>query len=234
VWLPSALGRDITRKKKLNINCLTHSNYDELDGGRLKPHQAEGVDYMATTPRTLCADPVGAGKTVEAAGLIAHLVEAGDVGPTRPALWLTEGSTLAVQTARELARSLPDLTIRNLAGHRDLSSQAKANRRRRAISEPAHVKIVTFSQWNVRGHLGEEFPAVVILDEVSALEGGAKLHAAARATTVTAQRVHAFTATVSKMSSSVSTSSGVSTTTAGRHTLLDTCRAPPTRPTVQA
>ena len=48
----------------MNPNALMHFAYDELDGGCLRQHQAEGVALTATTPKTVCADPVGAGKTV--------------------------------------------------------------------------------------------------------------------------------------------------------------------------
>ena len=180
----------------MNPTKLIHLNYPELDGGQLPPHQAEGIAFMAMNTHTLCGDPVGAGKTVQAAGLIAHLVEVGDVTPSRPVLWLTEGTTLAEQTARELVRFLPNLTVRNLAGHRDLSSQASEPRKRAVIDEPAHVKIMTFAQWNVRRQLWEAAPPVVILDEVSALKGGGKQHAAVLEVTSAAERVHAFTATV--------------------------------------
>src|SRR4051794_37524962 len=176
------------------VNELKHFDYSELDGGRFRPHQAEGIALMAAMPRTLCADPVGAGKTVQAAGLIAYLVEVDAVDLDRPVLWLTEGSALAEQTARELSRFLPELTIRNLAAHPDLASRSREDKRRRAISEPAHVKVMTFSQWKVRGHLWAEPLPAVILDEASALRGGGKLHEAVLATTTMADRVHAFTA----------------------------------------
>jgi superfamily II DNA or RNA helicase len=122
-----------------------HLAYGELNGGQLPQHQAEGIAFMAQATRTLCGDPVGAGKTVQAAGLIAHLVEVGVVDLSGPVLWLTEGTTLAEQTEREPVRFLPTLTVRNLAGHRDLSSQASEPRKRAAIAEPDHVKIMTFS-----------------------------------------------------------------------------------------
>ncbi|MGY2079714.1 helicase-related protein [Modestobacter sp. SYSU DS0657] len=173
---------------------LKYFAYDELDGGQLKPHQAEGIAVMATTSKTVCADPVGAGKTVQAAGLIAHLAERGGVSEHRPVLWLTEGTTLAEQTARELRRFLPALTIRNLAGLRAMD--ASEERRQRAVAELAHVKVMTFAQWAVRGHLWHGPMSVVILDEVSALKGGGARYTAARSATAEAGRVHAFTATL--------------------------------------
>lgn len=175
---------------------LKHLAYDQLDGGRLRDHQAEGVAIMATTPKTVCADPVGAGKTVQAAGLIAYLKETGAIGPARPVLWLTQGDQLAHQTARELERFLPDLTIQNLAGHPAMSSSAKDDRRRQALAESADVKIMTYSGWNVRGHLWDWPLQTVILDEVSALKGGLKTYKAALTATANAERVHAFTATL--------------------------------------
>ncbi|MGY1685695.1 helicase-related protein [Geodermatophilus sp. SYSU D00867] len=179
----------------MNSNALRYFNYSELDGGEFRPHQAEGIEFMVMTRKTMCGDPVGAGKTVQAAGLIAHLVEDGVVTTSLPVLWLTEGNALAEQTARELSRFLPDLLVCNLAGDPALASRSES-RRRAAISQPAHIKIMTFPQWQTRGHLWSEPTAVVILDEVSAIKGGGSRHAAVLATTETADRVHAFTATV--------------------------------------
>ncbi len=65
----------------MNPQKLTFLAYDELDGGRLRQHQTEGIAIMMATRKTLCADPVGAGKTVQAAGLIAHLAEVAEVDP---------------------------------------------------------------------------------------------------------------------------------------------------------
>ncbi len=151
---------------------------------------------MVTMPKTMCADPVGAGKTVQAAGLIAHLAEAGDVDPARPVLWLTSDAQLAHQTTAELSRFLPGLAIRNLAGHRDLSSRVHEDVRRQALNTPAHVKVSTFAQWHRRHHLWEGPRPVVILDEVSQLRCGGEQHRTVLQTTSTAERVHAFTATL--------------------------------------
>jgi superfamily II DNA or RNA helicase len=95
----------------MHPDLLLHLDYGQLHEGRLRQHQAQGVALMAATPKTMCADPVGAGKTVQAAGLIAHLVEAGDVDATRPVLWLTSDNQLAHQTTAELRRFLPGLTV---------------------------------------------------------------------------------------------------------------------------
>jgi SNF2 family DNA or RNA helicase len=180
----------------MNFNRLQHLNYEQLHEGRLRQHQVEGVAYMAATLKTMCADPVGAGKTVQAAGLIAHLVEAGEVDLTRPVLWLTSDAQLAYQTAAELTRFLPGLTIHNLAGHRDLTGRVPGDVRRQALNAPAHVKVMTFPQWHVRHHLWEGARPVVVLDEVSELRGGGAQHATVLQTTATAERVHAFTATL--------------------------------------
>jgi superfamily II DNA or RNA helicase len=150
---------------------------------------------MAATPKTVCADPTGAGKTVQAAGLLAYLVEAGELTLDRPAMFLTMGDQLAHQTAAELSRFLPDLTVRGLAGHRDLGSYAAEETRRRSLAEPAHVEVMTYSQWQARRHLWEGPLPVVLLDEVSELKGG-KRHEAVFKTTATAERVHMFTATL--------------------------------------
>ena len=75
----------------MTISKLKQFNYSELHGGEFRRHQAEGIAFMAMNTHTLCGDPVGAGKTVQAAGLIAHLVEVnrpgfsgGSVLPERP------------------------------------------------------------------------------------------------------------------------------------------------------
>jgi len=91
----------------MNVQSLKHLAYDQLDGGELKPHQAEGVALMATTAKSVCADPVGSGKTVQAAGLTAHVIEAGQVDPTRPVLWLTTDTQLAHQPPRSCLVSSP-------------------------------------------------------------------------------------------------------------------------------
>jgi SNF2 family DNA or RNA helicase len=139
----------------MNPHNLRHLAYAELDGGRLRDHQAEGVALMATTSKTLCADPVGAGKTVQAAGLLAHLAEMGEVTPERPALVLTLGSQLARQTAAELSRFLPGLAVLGLAGHPGLASGAREHRRRAALNRPAHARVMTYTQWRTRGDLWE-------------------------------------------------------------------------------
>ncbi|MGY1705520.1 helicase-related protein [Geodermatophilus sp. SYSU D00697] len=180
----------------MNPDNLQYLDYGQLHEGRLRQHQAEGVAIMAATPKSMCADPVGAGKTVQAAGLIAHLVEAGDVDPARPVLWLTSDNQLAHQTTAELRRFLPGLAVRNLAGHRDLDSRATEDVRRQALNTLAHVKVMTFPQWLARHTLWEGPRPVVILDEVSQLKGGGKQHAAVLQATATAERVHAFTATL--------------------------------------
>ncbi|MFW3171163.1 helicase-related protein [Geodermatophilus sp. CPCC 206100] len=180
----------------MNPDHLQYLDYGQLHEGRLRQHQADGVAFMMATPKTMCADPVGAGKTVQAAGVIAHLVEAGVVDPSRPVLWLTSDSQLAHQTTVELRRFLPGLTVRCLAGRRDLDSRANEDVRRLALNTPAHVKVMTFSQWLARHTLWEGPRPVVILDEVSQLKGGGKQHAAVLQATSTAERVHAFTATL--------------------------------------
>jgi superfamily II DNA or RNA helicase len=177
------------------VQNLPYLAYDQLDGGRLREHQAEGVALMAATPKTVCADPVGAGKTVQAAGLIAYRLSAEGGGCGRPMVWLTQGDQLAHQTTGELTRFLPGLNIQNLAGHRDLASSTKEDRQRQALAQPADVKVMTYSQWNVRAHLWDGPSPDFILDEASALKGGGKQYAVLAAT-ATAERVHAFTATL--------------------------------------
>ncbi|MGY1692312.1 helicase-related protein [Geodermatophilus sp. SYSU D01105] len=180
----------------MDPNNLKYFSCAEVDGGRLRPHQAEGVALMATTPKTLCADPVGAGKTVQAAGLIAHLAETGEVSSDHPALVLTMGSQLAHQTATELSRFLPALTVLGLAGHRGLASSASERRRWETLNRPAHVKVMTYSQWRTRRQLWEgPVPSVLVLDEVSALKGGGADYEAVMSIASDATRVHMFSAT---------------------------------------
>jgi superfamily II DNA or RNA helicase len=177
------------------VQNLKYIAYDQLDGGRLRDHQAEGVATMVATPKTLCADPVGAGKTVQAAGLIAHLAERGEVNMNRPALVLTMGSQLARQTAVELIRFLPNLTVLGLAGDSGLAS-VRHRRRRESLNRPAHVRVMTYSQWRTRGHLWEGLePSLLILDEVSALKGGGADYEAVLRVATPARRVHMFSAT---------------------------------------
>jgi superfamily II DNA or RNA helicase len=179
----------------MNPHNLRHLAYTELDGGRLRDHQADGVALMATTLKTLCADPVGAGKTVQAAGLLAHLGEVGEVTPERPALVLTLGSQLARQTAAELSRFLPGLTVLPLAGHPGLASGAREHRKRETLNQPAHARVMAYTQWRTRGHLWEGSPSVLILDEVSALKGGGAEYASVLPVAEQAGRVHMFSAT---------------------------------------
>ncbi|SDX98177.1 hypothetical protein SAMN05660209_01732 [Geodermatophilus africanus] len=93
--------------QEFDVHNLRSFDYGTLAGGRFKPHQAEGIAIMATTPKTLCADPTGAGKTVQAGGVLAVLADWRNLPRDRPALVVTRGRHLAAQTAADLARYLP-------------------------------------------------------------------------------------------------------------------------------
>lgn len=178
----------------MNPNKLTGFAYGELYQARLGDHQADGVAFMAREPKTLCADPTGAGKTIMAAGQLAHLADMRVITALTPAVFLTDGRQLADETSRELSRFLPELTITGPSDRSGIDSQ-KGERRASAVNLPGHVHVFDYDQWHHRGHLFALPVPVVILDEVGALKGGKARYGSVLALTRLAERVHAFSAT---------------------------------------
>ena len=178
----------------MNPHKLQHLAYSELTGGRLLDHQASGIAFMVREPRTLCADPTGAGKTIQAAGKLAHSAAQREITTKTPAVVLTAGRQLADQTARELARFLPDLIVTGPSDRTGIRSSKRALQRA-AVNLTGHIHVFDYDQWHSRGRLFEWPVPVVVLDEVGALKGGKAHYESVLVITQKAKRVHAFSAT---------------------------------------
>lgn len=181
--------------------------------GELYPHQAAGLALLQTQPRAILADEVGLGKTVQLAAVIGWLADTGALRhpapdpltlprgeshlPPLPVLWVTAAGLVA-QTEAELRRFLPGLGV--------VTSESGtvgngADRERMAALLAAHPTgpdiIVTNNDLATRrvAHLSRLRPAMVVVDEASALKGAGARHEALKALCDGAQRAVAVTAT---------------------------------------
>jgi SNF2 family DNA or RNA helicase len=128
--------------------------------GHLHPFQASGVRFLVERKRSLLADDVGLGKTVQIAAAIGQLWECElSRSPGIAVLYVTTAA-LVEQTTAELRQRLPSLSVTAVGG--------RAN-----TGQPANVLVISheFAHANpalIRSHE----PYLVVVDEASALKGG--------------------------------------------------------------
>lgn len=148
--------------------------------GKLLPHQRDGLDFLTTNPRSLLADDVGLGKTIQALALVALLLAE---DPSAKALVLTDLS-LVDQWLNEAARFLPGVTTSTL----DRVSAARGGFP--SITVGNYAKVGSYL-----GGLERERFSLVILDEANSIKSAGVQHANVSAVTATAARVVGLTAT---------------------------------------
>lgn len=146
----------------------------------LYPHQDEGAAFLARTPRAMLADDVGLGKTAQVAAAIDRLWldHLADVG--RPVLYLT-AAALVGQTVRELHEWLP-------------SRRVQSTKDGRLTNGSTDVWVMSHDMFHRRWQemLGAQ---LLIVDEASALKGGAAKFGTIRSACDKAERVAVLTAT---------------------------------------
>lgn len=170
--------------------------------GELQPHQEQAVEWLEATPKALLADFCGAGKTLEAIGLISSLLAKGELVLGRDMIVWTTSAHLMRQTKAELERFLPGLTV---LGSDEFLFRPNLYPQHAAQFEAlygTHPDILLISHGKVPNsgpELWNRFPepSLAIIDEASALKNldGVK-HEAIRELLTDVPRIVAMTASV--------------------------------------
>ncbi|MEZ0167048.1 helicase-related protein [Kineococcus sp. LSe6-4] len=170
--------------------------------GTLLNHQLGALAFAQTNPRTLCALGTGLGKTATATGLAAWLLDTDQLqiqadAPT--VVYLTD-APLVEQTAAEVRRFCPHLAVSTTKDSRWKATapgaRVLATFRQQQGQRPL-VVIATY-QW-LSSRIGTTAaswaPALLVLDEVTAVSGGGPLQQAALQLSARSQQVLGLSAT---------------------------------------
>ncbi|GAA4960504.1 helicase-related protein [Kineococcus glutinatus] len=170
--------------------------------GQLLPHQLDALVFLQARPRALCALATGMGKTATACGLAAWMLDTGQLHAESdsPAVVYLTDAPLLEQTAAEVRRFLPGVAAATTKETRycDTKPSAKAVQALRERQGRAPLVVVGTYAWllnRLESTAAAWRPALVILDEVTAVSGGGPMQRASRELAARAQRVLGLSAT---------------------------------------
>ena len=151
-----------------------------------RPHQRVGILWLWLGGRGILADPVGSGKTCQAAGVLALCKQTGELGEHNRAVIVCQAAAV-LQWQRQLRRLLPDVAVSAVTG-----SMARP-RRVDSYLAPWEVMVIserTFASTRSRDgdvELLMQFPVgIIFADDIDALR--AHKNQAARAVKALAAR----------------------------------------------
>jgi SNF2 family DNA or RNA helicase len=133
------VSRDITLPPLQYWNyapCAAHSAIEpgcQRCGVVFRRHQRVGISWLFLAKRGLLADPVGTGKTIQIAGLLAMLRENGEI-PARRALIIARAAAIG-QWQGELRRMVPGIQVTTATG--------TARQRQAKYTDPWDVMIIS-------------------------------------------------------------------------------------------
>jgi len=170
--------------------------------GALLAHQVEAVAFLQDNPRSLCALATGLGKTATACGLAAWMLDTGQLPaePDAPAVIYVTDAPLLEQTAAEVRRFCPDLVVattkesrysNTVPGPRVLAKFAAQQGQR-------PLALIATYEWlkaRIDSTAASWAPALLVLDECTAISGGGTEQRAALQLSSRAQRVVGLSAT---------------------------------------
>ncbi|PRY05315.1 DEAD/DEAH box helicase [Kineococcus rhizosphaerae] len=166
------------------------------------PHQLEALAFAQDNPRALCALGTGLGKTATATGLAAWMLDT-DQLPAQanvPAVVYLTDAPLVEQTAAEVQRFCPHLAVSTTKESRWANTapgpRVLAQFRERQGDRP--LVVVGTYQWlraRIESTAASWAPALLVLDEVTAVSGGGPEQQAALALSGRSQRVLGLSAT---------------------------------------
>lgn len=127
-----------------------------------REHQRQGILWLYLVKRGLLADPMGTGKTTHAAGLVALLMQTGEI-PAKGRVLIVPRAPALGQWQEELLRMMPKLSLA-------VAADLKKNERAELYAQPWDVLLISpKTLYNDRAWLSQFDYALVVTDDVDAL-----------------------------------------------------------------